>query len=143
MKNFLKKAVNVVAVTAMLAFPLAAAAQGLPSYAHHDNEKITGTVTSFDGRYSLQVRDDRGFIDNVQLHQGTIINPTGLTLAPGMQVTIYGQPQGRHFAAVEIDTPYHYVSAVPVYPYPYPYPYPYSYWHARWRGPGFGFGVGW
>jgi hypothetical protein len=141
MKKYLKNAVNLLAVLALLSVPVAAQAQGMPSYAHPDNEKITGTVTSFDGRYHLQVRDDRGFIDNVQLHQGTVINPTGLTLAPGMKVTIYGAARGRHFDAAEIDTPYHYVSAVPVYPYPYPYPGPY--WRARWWGPGFGFGVGW
>ena len=136
MKEILKNAVSTLATIALLALPVAASAQ-MPSYAHPDAEKITGTVTSFDGRFSLQVRDDRGFIDNVQLHRGTIINPTGLTLASGMKVTIYGHADGRHFDAAEIDTAYHFTSAVPVYPYPYPY------WHARWWGPGFGFGVGW
>src|SRR5579883_2844719 len=111
MKKYLKNAVNVLAVLALLSVPVAARAQGMPSYAHPDSEKITGTVTSFDGRYGLQVRDDRGFIDSVQLHQGTVINPTGLTLAPGMKVTIYGAAHGRHFDAAEIDTPYHYVNA--------------------------------
>ncbi|HTW83027.1 MAG TPA: hypothetical protein VMD91_03035 [Candidatus Sulfotelmatobacter sp.] len=76
-----------------------------PSYATQD-EQIHGRIIAFDGQYSLQVRDDRGFVDNVQLHQGTIINPTGLTLAPGMVVAISGYNAGPFFAANEIDTPY-------------------------------------
>ena len=90
---------------------------------------IHGRVSSFDGAYSLQVNDDRGFIDNVQLRQGTVINPTGIRLAPGMQVTIHGVNRGSAFAANVIDTPYQSYGAVPVYPYaPYAYPvYPYPY----------------
>jgi hypothetical protein len=96
-----------------------------PSYSSTD-EVIHGRVSSFDGAYSLQVRDDRGFIDNVQLRQGTVINPTGLRLASGMKVTIHGVNRGRAFAANEIDTPYASYGAIPVYPYgPYAYGYPY------------------
>lgn len=136
------KAVSAVAAVAfgtsmVAAVPMAALAQNpTPSYAQplpppaaNHEQKITGTVSSFDGKYSLQVRDDRGFIDNVELHQGTIINPTGLTLAPGMQVTIYGIPRGHVFAANEIDTPYHFV---PSYVWGPPGPY----W-------GWGLGFGW
>ena len=97
-----------------------------PSYANTE-ETIRGRVLSFDGGYDLRVRDARGFVDNVRLHRGTVINPTGLTLAPGMSVTIYGRNAGGFFAANEIDTPYHQqaIVAVPVYPYPYPYWGPY------------------
>jgi hypothetical protein len=97
---------------AALSTPLAARAQQAPSaptYARpavNGEETIRGRVNGFDGKYSLQVRDDRGFIDNVQLHQGTIINPTGLSLQPGMPVTIAGYNRGRVFAANQIDTPY-------------------------------------
>ncbi len=42
----------------------------------------------------LQVRDEQGYVDNVQLHQGTIINPTGITLEPGMVVSILGYNSG-------------------------------------------------
>ncbi len=41
----------------------------------------------------------------MDLHQGTIINPTGLTLEPGMNVTIDGYADGSNFDAMEIDTP--------------------------------------
>jgi hypothetical protein len=97
-----------------LAAPVAAFAQDAPSYAqapdpsdaNGGDENIHGRVLTFDGGYSLEVRDDRGFIDNVELHDGTIINPTGLTLAPGMVVSILGYNSGSFFAANEIDTPY-------------------------------------
>lgn len=102
-----------------------------PSYASSE-ETIRGRILSFDGRYDLRVRDVRGFVDSVRLHQGTVISPTGLTLAAGMSVTIYGENRGRFFAANEIDTPYHEQAIVPVPVYPYPYPY----W-----GPRFGFFV--
>ena len=54
----------------------------VPPPVNNGEETIHGRVVSFDGGYSLQVHDDRGFIDNVRLHQGTIINPTGITLSP-------------------------------------------------------------
>jgi hypothetical protein len=75
----------------------------------------------------------------VSLHDGTIINPTGLTLAPGEAVTIEGQPAGGTFVANEIDTPYGYA-----YAYPYPvyraYPYPVYGFGVHVGGRGFGFG---
>lgn len=131
MRKFLEKAGSLIAALAigsiaLAAVPPAAMAQSpLPSYAqpepappNHEDE-IQGSVTSFDGRYALQIRDNRGFIDNVRLHQGTIINPTGLTLASGMRVSIYGHSEGHFFAANEIDTPYHYVPAYVWGPGPY------------------------
>ena len=112
---------------AALAAPLAAFAQQTaaapapppPSYARpavNGEETIQGRIASLNGKYNLQVRDDRGFVDNVELHQGTVINPTGLQLQPGMTVTIMGYNRGPVFAANEIDTPYMSYGAVPVYP---------------------------
>jgi hypothetical protein len=90
-----------------LAAPLSARAQGIPSYAQQaPDEQIRGYVETFDGGYNLAVRDERGFIDNVQLHDGTIINPTGITLEPGMVVSIVGENDGDFLSANEIDTPY-------------------------------------
>jgi hypothetical protein len=71
----------------------------------------------------MQIRDSRGFISNVSLHQGTIINPTGIKLQPGMRVTIHGRNAGATFAANEIDTPYRVALVQPV-------------------GPAYGFGFG-
>ena len=106
------------AAALVLAAPLAARAQDdTPSYAQHiaQDAQIHGRILSFDGAYSLQVRDEKGYVDNVQLHQGTIINPTGLTLAPGMIVSIMGYNAGNAFAANQIDTPYTYTYGVPYY----------------------------
>jgi hypothetical protein len=107
-----------IAALALLA-PAAANAQDLPSYAQPDggggDQQIRGRIATFDGAYSLTVRDDRGFIDSVELHNGTIINPTGLTLAPGMVVSILGYNAGPYFGANEVDTPYQIDYGVPYY----------------------------
>ncbi len=134
-----------------------------PSYARptygNDEDVIHGHIVSFDGGFTLRVRDDRGgFIDNVELHQGTIINPTGLTLSPGMSVTIHGVNRGNVLDANQIDTPYQSYGAVPVYPYPaygypgygfgygaYPFPaygYRYGYGYGYGFAPRIGIGVG-
>lgn len=135
----------VIAAALSLAGP-AVAAEPLPSYAvGTTDETIHGTVASVDGQYDISVRDARGFIDKVSLHQGTIINPTGLTLAPGQTVTILGRTQGNAFAANEIDTPYESVAAVPVYPafgYGYGYPYYRGYGYRPYSAYGLGFGFG-
>jgi hypothetical protein len=91
--------------------PLAAAAQTsepaqLPAYATPGGETVRGTITSIDGKYTISVRDDRGFVDNVTLHAGTVIQPTGIQLAAGQSVTIAGIAAGGTFIANEIDTPY-------------------------------------
>jgi hypothetical protein len=150
------------ASVAILAAPLGAAAQqpppqqppsyaqpATPSYATQD-EQIHGRIASFDGRYDLQVRDDRGFLDHVRLHDGTIINPIGLTLAPGMIVSIDGFNAGPVFEANEIDTPYTYYGGVPYYlGHPWWYWGPSvslgfffggggGWWRGGWRGPGAG-----
>jgi hypothetical protein len=110
-----------VAVLALGLWPHAASAQNVPSYAKlsapKSEEEIHGRIASIDGKYNITVRDDRGVVDRVQLHQGTIINPTGLTLEPGMRVKILGYNAGNVFEANEIDTPYHYAgpAVVPVY----------------------------
>jgi hypothetical protein len=107
---------------AAISAPLAAFAQNAPSYARpgaaNGEETIRGRINQFDGKYRLEVRDDRGFVDNVELHQGTVINPTGLSLKPGMAVTIMGYNRGHAFAANQIDTPYQSYGLGRVYPYP-------------------------
>jgi hypothetical protein len=101
--------------------PLTANAQDQPSYARPspgNDQSIRGRIQSIDGMYHLTVLDDRGTVDSVALHQGTIINPTGLSLATGMSVTITGYNGGSSFDANEIDTPYAYDG--PVYYGAYP-----------------------
>ncbi|MGP6157490.1 MAG: hypothetical protein ACLPYS_08290 [Vulcanimicrobiaceae bacterium] len=116
------------------AFAQSAAQAAPPSYAQRTGEEtIHGRIASIDGKYDVQVRDERGYVDRVRLHDGTIINPTGLTLAPGMDVSIIGHNAGGTFDANEIDTPY--VAYGGWYPYPYPAPYIGPAWD-------FGFGFG-
>jgi hypothetical protein len=140
------------ASTAISLGPVSVAAQpgpppSMPSYARPSNEQtVKGRIASIDGKYDVTVRDDRGYLDRIRLHDGTIINPTGLTLAPGMSVTILGYNSGNRFDANEIDTPY--VAYEPLY-YPVPYWGPYWGWGPAYSfglgfgGPGWGFRGGW
>jgi hypothetical protein len=119
-----------------LVFPLAAHAQDLPSYARpslgSNDQVIRGRIESINETFHLTVLDERGFVDSVQLHQGTIVNPTGLTLVPGMSVTITGYNSGSSFAANEID-------ALDTYSGSYPAS---VYYGPGWWYPGFGYGYG-
>jgi hypothetical protein len=128
-------------LTAVLAIaglvsPLRAHAQELPSYARPPDgsydRTIRGRIQSIDGTFHITVLDERGFVDSVQLHQGTVINPTGLTLTSGMSVTITGYNAGSSFDANEIDAPYTYTGS-----YPAPVYYGPGWWY-----PNFGYGYG-
>jgi hypothetical protein len=144
--NF-KRALRLLPVVAIIlevgAAQAAASAQPLPSYAVQE-QTIHGTVAHFDGQYTMYVYDDRGYTDRVLLHQGTVINPTGIRLESGFAVTIAGHPSGNAFIANEIDTPYHYRA---YYGYGRPYygpviglgfgfgrPYGYGYGYRGYRG---------
>src|SRR5579863_9639449 len=59
---------------------------------------ISGTVTSFSG-YNMTLNGGQ----SVSLHQGTVINPTGTAIQPGMNVVISGYPNGGTFDANEVD----------------------------------------
>ncbi len=113
--------------------------QPLPSYAKPGyattEQTIHGRVTVVNGTY-MEIADTNGYTDRIQLHQGTIINPTGIRLAPGMSVTIVGHNNGHLFLANEIDTPYQYEGGYAYGPYPY-YPY---YGPPVYFGVGFGYG---
>jgi hypothetical protein len=92
------------------------------------NKRSTGESQRSAGRLNVSVRDDKGYLDSVELHRGTIINPTGLTLAAGMRVKILGYNAGTVFEANEIDVPYRYADLPPAPTYYGPYPgYAYGY----------------
>jgi len=78
------------------------------------DQTIQGQIVAINGTWNITVHDANGYADSVELHQGTIINPTGLTLEPGMNVTIDGYADGPNFDAMEIDTPYQYQGPAPV-----------------------------
>jgi len=109
-----------------------------PSYAQppealaaSDDLQIRGRIVNFDGEYGISVRDERGFIDNVRMHPGTIINPTGISLQPGMIVSVIGYNAGPYLDANEVDTPYTFDGGIPYYA-----GHPWNYY-----GPAIGLGV--
>jgi hypothetical protein len=96
-------------ITVLTLLPIGTLAQSgpPPSYARPDTnaspETIHGRITAYDGAQSVQVNDDRGFVDNVRVRRSTIVQPNGTRLAPGMRVTIVGVNRGSELAAHEID----------------------------------------
>jgi hypothetical protein len=113
MKNIQNALIAALAAAALITPSLASAQDA--SYADNGaNQQIQGTISSIDGTWNLTVNDANGDSDSVALHQGTIINPTGLTLEDGMSVTIDGYADGPNFDAIEIDTPYQYQGPAPV-----------------------------
>src|SRR5665213_1561210 len=54
-----------------------------------------GKVTYF-RRFDLQVETAPNVYRRVHLHQGTVINPRGATLTPGMTVDVSGSAQSDH-----------------------------------------------
>jgi len=92
------------AAAVLLAVSIApgAARADVPSYAT-GQESISGSIAALPARYALTLTDDRGFSDSVTLRDGTVIVPTGITLAVGQAVTIYGHTDGTTFDADEID----------------------------------------
>ncbi len=113
----LKKKIAVALASALSVLPLAVQAQEVPTYSQqlYGVDRIQGRIASFDGGYDLRVRDERGYIDRVHIHPGTIINPTGITLTPGMVVSIVGENEGDYFSGDEVDTPYTIYGGVPYY----------------------------
>jgi len=113
MKTLLtKRLIGAAILSAALITPAIASAQDY-AYGGQD-QQIQGTVASINGTWNITVDDASGYADSVDLHQGTIINPTGLTLEPGMSVTVDGYADGPNFDAMEIDTPYQYDGPAPV-----------------------------
>ena len=75
-----------------------------PSYAMAAPETIHGTIAAIAGKYALTLNDERGFQDSVTLHEGTVIDPAGVSLSVGQEVTITGKTDGPTFDANEVDT---------------------------------------
>ena len=89
---------------ALLALPMIASAQGNPygygySHTHNGRGQMTGTIAAVNGG-AIQLQNGR----TVFLHNGTVINPTGTRLQPGMRVSIIGSPAGDgNINASEVD----------------------------------------
>lgn len=96
-----------------IAFALIVSLAAQPSGAQ-ESETLRGHIIAVDGPLNIRIRDDRGYIDYVELHQGTIINPTGLKLEFKMQVTITGYHSGTVFEAEKIDTHFTFAGPPPI-----------------------------
>ena len=93
----------------------------LPSYSRPDavsgEETIRGRITNFFGQNVVEIRDERGFFDEVYVEQTTPITPAGTILAPDMQVSILGYNRGNLFAASEIEMISPTIGILPYFPY--------------------------
>ena len=125
-------------------------ARPAPNYA--TQQGIKGVVTAFDGQWVVYMHDDKGYEDHITLHQGTIINPTGIRLIEGMRITVYGYADGPTYQANRVDVAYSPYSPYygyggypnPYYGYGYGYGgYPYPYYGWGWPYWGIGIGVNW
>jgi len=100
---------TLVMVAVMVAIPAVVFAQSaIPSYAvppapAANQETIHGRIASYDGAGNLQLNDDRGFVDSVQVQPNTMVNPSNAQLGPGTVVTIVGAASGNVFVAARID----------------------------------------
>jgi len=68
--------------------------------------QIRGQILAQDHHGTLLVLDDRGMVDTVRLHAGTIIAPPSY-LEHDTYVSVLGYSSGADFNANEVDTPYH------------------------------------
>jgi len=53
---------------------------------------------------TIQIRTPEGRFVTLHLRQGTVINPTGIQLAPGMRIAVAGDPTASVLDARNIDT---------------------------------------
>jgi hypothetical protein len=143
------------AVAALLALGVCAPALaqagpgGPPSYARpsyaNDEAHFAGRITAIYGPYDLDVRDSHNYTVRIHLHDGTIINPTGLKLSVGQSIQVHGLKQPSSIEANEIDSPYHMSGYAYGPAYSYPAYWGYGPWYGPWYGPalGIGIGIGW
>lgn len=84
-KYFLRPSAVLAAV--LFVFPLAVSAQG---YHQGRGATLTGVIASVSGG-SFKFQNGR----TIFLQNGTVINPTGTRLQPGMRVSVRGVPSGH------------------------------------------------
>lgn len=89
-------------IAALLAAPAVSSAQGY-GYGHraydNANRTFSGTISAVNGG-ALAMSNGR----TVFLKNGTVINPTGTRLQPGMRISVVGSPAGDgNINASEVD----------------------------------------
>jgi hypothetical protein len=119
-------ALSILVAVATATAPLAASAAGFPwngsqngTWTNNGNVRQTGVVASTQGS-SLTLQNG----ETIFLHQGTVINPTGTTLQPGMQIQVIGGYGGNNAVnASEIDVVGNAYNGAAPYGYGNPYQY--------------------
>jgi hypothetical protein len=101
----MKRLMSSAAIVAALVLPLGTEADAQNAPAASGNDTIQGVIKTINGRYGLTVTDNGGGLEGVTMHQGTIINRSGLRLATGMLLIIVGHRDGSTFDANKIDAP--------------------------------------
>ena len=69
--------------------------------------QVQGTITQIVGKDDIRVKTTRGDLQDVTLRRGTVINPTGMMLRPGIGVIVRGTTTANSIVATRIDTPFH------------------------------------
>ena len=93
-----------IVLTAALALtaPVCASAQNYAYQAQRQNGTHAVRTSIVSGVYANNITLDNGM--TVRMHHGTIINPRGVTLYPGMRVRVTGWRQDHtHFTADVVD----------------------------------------
>jgi hypothetical protein len=89
---------------ALLAAPIAGFAQGYNNGAYHGHRTQTSGVISNVTSGAITLRSGQ----TIFLRNGTVINPTGAHLRPGMQISVTGTRTGNgNVNANEVDVAYH------------------------------------
>jgi len=115
---------------ATAALPVAVSAQVWPwNYNANNGARQSGVISSTQGS-SFTLSNGQ----TVFMHQGTVINPTGTTLAPGMRVNILGGYGGNNaINANEVDVTGSGQSYGYGQPYNYGQPYGYGNQNGQWQ----------
>ena len=93
----IRELAGALALAAAVAAPAVSSAQTV--YHHNYARQTTAVIVSVD-KTSVALNNNR----HLFLQKGTVIQPTGTTLKPGMRVAVYGTPGGNGaINAYEVD----------------------------------------
>ncbi|HXP93983.1 MAG TPA: hypothetical protein VN905_10985 [Candidatus Binatia bacterium] len=104
------KPISALVVSALLGFATMQIARAdeqsfVPQFS--EGSAVHASIVTLKDKYTMDVREDDGYVTTVQLHRGTLIKPLGQTLSPGMDVviTLGSNSNAEELSAAEIDVP--------------------------------------
>ena len=80
-------------ITAIVNDPIVQSAIGELKQLHAQTLNTANGTVSYFHRYDLQIQTGTDTYRDIHLHQGTVINPRGATIQPGMSIVAHGQNQ--------------------------------------------------